>query len=543
MKVLNVNEVLSELDASIKKKKEEKKQILDLRDSLNKISDSKEFIDGKMGNAIREHFTVLHIPAVLLINQFLEQYTKQLNKIKDSILNYEDKNGFINQEFIEHDVEQGIKKIERMTDELIEDINQDFNGVRDLVSASPLVTSSIHYSIETTRLHNKTTIEDLNELDQQSVKELKKSLEDLQNISSFIKKIKTWSSKGMVINENTITEINNYFAKNDTLNELIDSAVELSVEQGDSTVIGDVADWLDKMGKFKGGTEILKATGASAVLLSKALTLEKSGNGKFKIRAHPDWKQNSQGKYNSKLAEIIHGILKKGSNSSVSFIQNYFSKFNNAPSRVLRSLIGIKPHLNTVSYKDLLGSKVAKYSEAALADYKVMSYDIKATLGQFKDVNQVKALVKKVPGVGTAFSFLTNAGELVSDKNKHKSNYEKAGRAAAGIGLDAGTAALIGAGAALGSFIPGPGTVIGGAVGAAVGIAASFALEDKVKDVGERAGKWVDDTFQDTEEMASKAREAVKDKVDDLKEAANKTGDALKDKFSDAGDFVSGLFN
>lgn len=544
MKVLNVNEVLSELDTTVKKKKVEKEQILDLRDSLNKIIDSKKSIDGKMGDAIREHFTVLHIPAVLLINQFLDQYTKQLSTIKKSILNYEDKNGLINQEFIDHDVEQGLKKIERMTDDLIDDINQDFNEVRDLVSAPPLSTTSIHYSIETTRLHNKTTIDDLIELDQQSVKELKKSLEDLQSIASFIKKIKTWSSKGIEIKESTIEEINEYFTKNNVLNQLIDSAVELSVEQGDSTVLGDVADWLDKMGKFKGGTEILKATGAVTVLLSKRITLIKTGNGKFSIRAHPDWVQNSQGKYNSKLAGIIHDVLKKGSNSSVAFIQNYFSKFNNSPARVLRSLIGLQPHLNSVSYKDLIGNKLAKYSEHALDAYKAFPYDVKATVNQLNDINQVKALVKKIPAVGTAFSFLTNAGEFVSDKNKHKSNFEKAGRAVAGIGLDAGTVALTSAGAIAGSAIlPGPGTVIGGAIGAGAGIILSFILEDKVKDMGEKVGKWTEDTIKDARKSVNKVSDAVKDKVDDLKDAAKKTGDAVKDKLSNAGDFVSGLFN
>lgn len=526
MKVLNVNEVLSELDTSIKKKKEEKEQILDLRDSLNKISSSKDSLDGKMGDAIREHFTVLHIPAVLLINQFLDQYTKQLKKIKDSILNYEDKNGLIKQEFIDHDVEQGLKKIERMTEDLIEDINQDFNEVRDLVSASPLSTTSIHYSIESARIHNKSTIDELNEIDQQSVKELKKSLEDLKDVSSFIKKIKTWSSKGIVINENTIKEINNYFTKNDTLTDLIDSAVELSVEQGDSTVIGDVADWLDKMGKFKGGTEILKATGAAGVLLSKGLILRKDGKGNFIVSTHPDWKQKN-GKYNSKLADTIHGILKKGSNSSIPFIKEYFSKFQNSPGRLLRTLVGLNPRTGTISLRKVLEDrfKILQFSDNKLRQYKSWPVDVKKTINQFKDSGSAKKLLSKIPYAGIAFSLTTNAGDYFSDDNKYKSKSARIGRVAAGIGLDVGVSGLTTGGAVIGTMIcPGIGTIIGGAVGAAIGIGGSFLVEDKVKEIGEKAGEW------------------AKDKMDDLSKIGDKVKDSFTDKLSDAKGLVTGLF-
>ena len=521
MKVLNVNEILSELDTSIKKKKEEKGQILDLRDSLNKISSSKDFLDGKMGDAIREHFTVLHIPAVLLINQFLDQYTNQLIKIKDSILNYEEKNGLIKQEFIEHDVEQGLKKVERMAEDLIDDINQDFNEVRDLVSATPLSTTTIHYSIETARLHNQKTIDDLSELDQRSVKELKKSLEDLKSIASFIKNIKTWSSNGIVINENTIEQINEYFAKNDMLNELIDSAIELSVEQGDSTVLGDVADWLDKMGKFKGGTEILKATGATGVLLSKGLIFIKDDKGNFNIRTHPDWKKQN-GKYNSKLAGIIHEIIKKGSNSSVSFINSYFKQFKNSPGRLLRTLVGLNPHTSTISFRSIMEDKFKflKFSSEKLKDYK-FSPDIKKTIDQLKNPSSLKKLITKVPYAGIIFSVATNGTEFYSDKNKYKSNIEKTGRAVAGVGLDVGVTGLTMGGAALGSLIlPGPGTIIGGAVGATIGIIGSFALEDKVKDMGEDAAVW------------------LKDKSEEIAEI----GKNVKEKISDFGGFVSGIF-
>ncbi|WP_078393953.1 hypothetical protein [Shouchella patagoniensis] len=125
---------------------------------------------------------------------------------------------------------------------------------------------------------------------------------------------------------------------------------------------------------------------------------------------------------------------------------------------------------------------------------------------------------KRVPLVGTIVSVGSNASELWKDENKEKSEAERTGRMAAGFGMDLGVAGLTAGGAAIGSMImPGVGTVIGGAVGATVGIVGSLALDEKVKDMGESAGRKV-------EEITEKGLEFVQDNV------------------SKVGDFVTGLF-
>ncbi|MBP3041918.1 transposase, partial [Bacillaceae bacterium Marseille-Q3522] len=112
------------------------------------------------------------------------------------------------------------------------------------------------------------------------------------------------------------------------------------------------------------------------------------------------------------------------------------------------------------------------------------------------------------------FSVVTNTGEFYSDKNKNKSFWEKGGRATAGIGMDVGVTGLTAGGALLGSMIcPGPGTLIGGAIGGAVGVVASLTLENKIKDIGEKAGKWFGDQVEN-----------------------------IQKSFSDLGNFVTGIF-
>ena len=111
MNVIKVSEILPELDRSIKKKEAEKEQILDLRDSLNKMIHLDDALKGNGAEAIKEHLTILHIPAILLLNQFIDQYVSKLKQIQNLITDYEDENGLVRQGFVEQDVKSKIELI------------------------------------------------------------------------------------------------------------------------------------------------------------------------------------------------------------------------------------------------------------------------------------------------------------------------------------------------------------------------------------------------------------------------------------------------
>jgi toxin YxiD len=80
MRVLKVSEVLHETNHLIRQKQQEKEQILAVRDAVNKIIRLDDALKGKGGEAIKEHFATLHIPAILLLHQFLYQYLEILKK-------------------------------------------------------------------------------------------------------------------------------------------------------------------------------------------------------------------------------------------------------------------------------------------------------------------------------------------------------------------------------------------------------------------------------------------------------------------------------
>ncbi|WP_077304645.1 T7SS effector LXG polymorphic toxin [Terribacillus halophilus] len=526
MNVIKVSEVLPELDQSKKKKENEKEQVLDLRDSVNKIINLGDAFKGDGASAIKDHLTVLHIPAILMLNLFIENHLKNLDEVKKYISEFEEGTGFVKQEFLEQDVKTEIKSIEKLAMSTIEDINREIHSVSDIVGIPSISLTSLSQRFDMANHSVDKTMEDLTDLNDKSSKALKESAAELDAIVDYIDRVASWESKGIRLDSGTMKEIDKYFAGNETINKLVDAAVELSIKDGDATALGNVSDWLDKLGKLNGGLDASKNALAASILISKRLTLVRTDNGKFKVKAHPDWVQKN-GKYKSKLADKLYSILKKGSTSSISAVRTVLEKYDNAPSNLLRHLVGFRPGTTTKSYGKILEtfSSFAKYSKVTLNNYGKMPLDIPKTFGQLTNTKMVKGLVKKIPYGGIIFSLGTNGGEFFSDKNKDKTFLEKGGRFAAGLGMDVGVAGLTTGGAAIGTMIcPGVGTLIGGAVGATVGIVSSIAFENKVKDFGEKAGKWVDEQLENTKENYKELKEDVSDSL------------------SGAKNFVTGLF-
>ncbi|WP_137790838.1 LXG domain-containing protein [Bacillus sp. E(2018)] len=523
MKVLKVSEVYQEIDQTIKKKESEKEQIIAIRNALNYIIELDEGLKGEGGLAIKEHFTVLHIPITLLLNQFLDEYINRLKKIKSRISKFESEDALITEEFILHDVKQGLDKLKQFTEDSADTINKITSQVNHLVSTIPLHASSFTTIVDQSVSNNQKTSDELNQIDETTTTSLSELFDGLGDISQFVKKVNRWSSEGIILSQKTISEIDEFFMSSDTIQNMIDDAIELSVEQGDSTFMGDIASWLDQLGKATGALDVTKGAIAFTILTTNMLELTRDGKGNFIVKASPSWVKGKSKKYESKLAENIYKLLQKGDKTSGNPILRYLGSYNNKPSGLLRELVGLDKGTTKISFGTMVSDHkgIFVFSDADLKNY-AQKVDVAKTADQFKSVDGLTSLGKKIPVIGIAFSVGTNSAEFFSDENQYKSNYEKSGRFAAGIGMDVGIAGLTAGGAAIGTmFCPGIGTVIGGAVGAGIGIVGSWALEDKIKGWGEDAGKWIE---EDGKEMISNATET------------------FSDALSDAGDFVSGWF-
>ncbi|MFD2923801.1 LXG domain-containing protein [Halobacillus naozhouensis] len=531
MKVLNVSEVIQGLEQVIQKKEQEKEQVLTLRDEMNKIIDLGDALKGEGGEAIKEHFITLHFPAIILFNQFLHQYTDVLRKIQSSIREYESHDGLIREDFIEQDVEHGLNKLENMTHDIVHDIRNHYEAVGDLIDPISLSTPRLDQAIYRAKRQNEETVTELRNLDEASSSKLGSPEQSIEQINQFISNIKSWTTNGVFLTEAQINQVENYFGESNTIQDMIDNAMKLSVEQGDSTLKGDVAQWLSDLGRTNGAYNVAKGIVAASVLSSGMLKLTKDGKGNFIVTASSAWKQDINKKYGSNLASNLHKLLKTGNKSANPVLKKYLGKYNNAPSGVLREMVNLEGGTTRISFGKVANkyTNVLVLEEDMLKKYK-WDVDMKATAKQFSDAKSISKFTKRIPYVGIGFSVMTNSGEFYSDTNKHKSGLEKTGRFAAGLGLDVGVAGLTTGGAVIGTMIcPGVGTIIGGAVGAGVGIVGSWIVEDTVKEWGEDAGKWLDEQVEGAIEWGEETGEKLGEEIDDL--------------ISGSGKFISNFFN
>jgi hypothetical protein len=531
MKVLKVSEVSHEINQLIRQKQQEKEQILAVRDAVNKIIHLDDALKGEGGEAIKEHFATLHIPAILLLHQFLHQYLDILKDILTRIEHFETNNGFISEQFIETEVKTNLNQLENFTEETVNSINQYFFDVADLVHGIPVQILSFQNSMISAKNHAHITVDALAQLDENISHSLTSMQEQLAEIRSFTQKLHEWTKGGVFLSKEQIKEIENYISETDTFKKMIDEAIELSVQEGDSTFVGAVADWLDSLGKFNGVLTVAKGLLAVHVLGTGLLTLSKDGKGNFIIKASPAWVKGANKKYESKLAERIYQLLEKGDKNSSNIIKRALAKYHKAPSGVLRELIGLHGKTNRISFGKIVTQyhKILVFDESLLKQYKV-KVDIKSTIRQFTDTKSALKLIKRLPFAGTLFSVGTNMGEFFSEDNRYKSEFEKFGRFSAGLGLDVGVAATTSAGAYIGSLIaPGVGTIIGGAIGAGVGIVGSLLIEDTVKDWGEKVGREIEEGFE-------KVGQEIEEGIENVKEMIN-------DSFTNTKKFIANFFN
>ncbi|MBY6278583.1 LXG domain-containing protein, partial [Symbiobacterium thermophilum] len=235
MKVLKVSEVSHEINQLIRQKQQEKEQILAVRDAVNKIIHLDDALKGEGGEAIKEHFATLHIPAILLLHQFLHQYLDILKDILTRIEHFETNNGFISEQFIETEVKTSLNQLENFTEETVNSINQCFFDVADLVHGTPVQILPFQQQMASAKSHAQKTVHELAKLDEEISRELTSMQEQLAQIRSFTQKLHEWTKGGVFLSKEQIKEIENYISETDTFKKMIDEAIELSVQEGDST--------------------------------------------------------------------------------------------------------------------------------------------------------------------------------------------------------------------------------------------------------------------------------------------------------------------
>src|SRR5690625_3646958 len=77
-----------------------------------------------------------------------------------------DPNGYISQEFLENDVEEGLDEVEKTTIELTDDANSIIESVQDIVKVEKIDETEVVETVQRRKHRVKEIVEELHDLDQ-----------------------------------------------------------------------------------------------------------------------------------------------------------------------------------------------------------------------------------------------------------------------------------------------------------------------------------------------------------------------------------------
>ncbi|UAC48917.1 LXG domain-containing protein [Bacillus aquiflavi] len=321
MKVLNVSEVNSVIDQLIKKKNEEKTQFLAIKDAVQKVIHLDDALKGKGGHAIREHFAVLHLPTLELFAEFLDHYIQELKEVKNIVGNYETEAGFVREDFLAHDVKNGITKVDELTHNIVESIRNELNAVSDIVGVLPIHTHHFNAEIFNAEQHVQKTIDELHRLDESSTATLTSSSDVLNKLSQHVGKMSGWTKNGIPLSEKTVDEVKKSVKSSQTLEKIIEEYGVAILARNTSLSFASAmmnSDKLLKMGGLsfkmfkKNGNVYLKVKNGPKITRSELKNYWKLIGEDFRI-----------GKWKSSFITQLMGDVKNGTKIYRSTLEQY----------------------------------------------------------------------------------------------------------------------------------------------------------------------------------------------------------------------------
>src|SRR5690625_6691185 len=114
MKVLDVNSLQTGIDHTVTEIGSFYSQIHTIQKAIQSLIDLDDALKGETGEAIRAFYDECHLPFLTFLYNSLVNYEEKLREMKLAVDSFEsDPNGYISQEFLENDVEEGLDKVEK----------------------------------------------------------------------------------------------------------------------------------------------------------------------------------------------------------------------------------------------------------------------------------------------------------------------------------------------------------------------------------------------------------------------------------------------
>lgn len=197
LKTLDNRHVMDGIDHTNRDIDSLKDQVGDIQRAVRDFYSLDETLKGKTGESIRDFFQDVHEPLLIYLHQSLIDYKTALTEMKDSVETFESsENGFVRQEFLEEDVEDGLNHTEKRATELTDDANSILERVQDIVNVNKIDDSEVLETVEKGKKKSNHIIGKLTKIDKQETSQLEKTKQDLSEMKSYLADMKSGLKNG-----------------------------------------------------------------------------------------------------------------------------------------------------------------------------------------------------------------------------------------------------------------------------------------------------------------------------------------------------------
>ncbi|MEK4406310.1 LXG domain-containing protein [Sporosarcina sp. FSL K6-6792] len=468
-------------------------------------------LKGQGGNAIRAFYNDCHMPFLQFFATFKTAYDSVLTQMKSALDSLEPaSNGYIQESFLEADVNKGLTTIDQLTLTLTDEANAIIDEVRDIVALPHLNDSEVHEGVKSAQTKQEKTVTDLREFDATQTAALTQIEADLLTMELWLLEIEGMMSNGLTDidfqpeqwaeqseNQPLKTELQH---RVDVMNGVVedgseDETGEVSTASANDQVLllKKVVGWAKKantgLSGFRSSYGLFNAGKAGGLSTSKHVNL-RTGAYSYRINASQKALDNLRVKPSASALSDFNSRVPKGGKKwspkhyEIAATNKTTLKFaSQKPGQSGWSGVGeqaLKNHPSLAYWNPeaTLGQKGKTVGAAAL----------KGAGNSFKDIVDVKGIAKsgwlkgsaKALGpVGAGLNYYNNYHEakdagLSTEKAATKATVDTAIDTAVGGAVQAASIAL---GTAL---IPIPG--VGTAVGVLVGLGINGFLNRRSKD-------------------------------------------------------------
>ncbi|WP_280149180.1 T7SS effector LXG polymorphic toxin [Bacillus safensis] len=187
MKTLDAFALINGIDQTLNALKQQSQQISSLEKQINHIISLDGALKGEAGQAIRAFYTECHIPFLQFFQVVIEEYSAALKNTKQALSALEsNEHGYISQAFIEHDLDQGLKKAEQTISEIVSEVHHAIGRVVRIVHLPNVDESVFQQNYQKAWLETSRTIGLLHAFDREQTSALHETKSSLQTMKQYI---------------------------------------------------------------------------------------------------------------------------------------------------------------------------------------------------------------------------------------------------------------------------------------------------------------------------------------------------------------------